>query len=371
MSNFDTVDQIFQQSIALLTNVVEILAVTQIEFKKYITIFASLKTEYKQIITNILIDNKEALTKDQTKLLLDFYNSVERLGLPNTINDVIDNINNSDLSLTELDSIRPFLSKFNKLPKYESLEKPSEDILKCKQCNEVMIRNRSTNEFECVCGIVCNIEGSYYEDVSYSDGQIPVSYKSNYIRAGHSFKWLMQSQARENFDFPDGKDGTRNVKAEILQQYLVLSIYYVNQVNCDIMRKILKDLKLTEYNSHIPLLIKETTRTKHLPGKMPFQLSQKEFDQIIDDIVKILEILAEYDIGNSPYHPFLLLKDIEQRLPENTRMEKYRKANIMLYFHIQTESTLKKEDQLWRIVCDHMPGYEYKATNIDKYKLWL
>lgn len=371
MSNFDTVDQIFQQSIILLTKVAETLCVERPNFKKYITTFTDLKTRYQQIITHILIENKESINRDQSKLLLDFYNSVEQIGLPNTINDIIDAINNSSLTMEEIQSISPYLSKFNMLPKYESLEKPSEEILKCKNCNEMMTRNPLANEFECVCGIVCNLEVSSYEETSYSDGQIPSSRKTNYVRAGHSFKWLMQSQARENFDFPDGKDNTRNVKGDILRQYLVESIYYITQVDCDVMRKILKDLKLTEYNSHIPLLIKETTRTKESSGKMPFQLTQKEFDEIIDDIVKILEILGESEGGNSPYHPYLLLKTIEQRLPENNRIEKYRKANIILYFHIQTESTLKEKDLIWKTICDHMPGYTYQATNIDKYKLWL
>lgn len=371
MSNFDTVDQIFQQSLNLLCQVFEILTQTQSIFKKYYNLIKELKFGYQQIVTNVLINNKSRTGNDQTLLLLEFYNEVERLSIPNTLNDMIDIINNANLSDDERKSILPCLSKFNKLPKYETFEKPVEEVLKCKNCGEIMAINQVSSEFECACGIVCNLEGSYYEESSYSDGQIPASYKTNYIKAGHSYKWLMQSQARENFDFPDGKNSSRNVKADILKQFLIESIYYVTQVNCDVMRKILKDLKLTEYNSHIPLLIKETTRTSESPGKMPFQLTQKEFDSIIDDIVKILEILSEVDEGNSPYHPYLLLKVIEQKLQENTRIEKYRKANIMLYFHIQTESTLKEKDQLWKIVCDHMPGYTYQATNIDKYKLWL
>lgn len=371
MSNFDTVDQIFQQSICLLLQISEILSATQVTFKKYVTQFKNLRSEYQNLITGILIDNKDSVYGDQTKLLLDFYNSVEHIGLPNIINDVVDSINNSNLSKNEIQSIQPMLIKFNKLPKYENLEKPVEEIMKCKKCHELMTVNNSTNEFECVCGVVEHLEGSFYEEISYSD-QLPVAYKTNYVRAGHSFKCLMYLQARENFDFPDGKNGTRNVKAEILRQFLVESIYYVTQVNVDVMRKILKDLKLTEYNSHIPLLIKETTRTKESPGKMPFQLTQKEFDSVIDDIVDILEILSEIDEGNSPYHPYLLLRVIEHKLSENTRIEKYRKANIMLYFHIQTENTLKENDALWKKICERRPEkYTYKATNIDKYKLWL
>jgi hypothetical protein len=343
MSNFDTVDQTFQQSLNLLLQVVEILSVTQPSFKKYISMFTSLNSGYHQIITNILIENKESIGMDQSKLLLDFYNSVEQIGLPNTINDVIDSINNSSLTTLETQIIAPYLSKFNKLPKYENLEKPTEEILKCKNCGEMMAINQSTNEFECVCGIVKNLEGSCYEEVSYTDGQMPAVHKTNYVRAGHSFKCLMHLQARENFDFPDGKNGSRNVKGEILKQFLVESIYYVTQVNVDVMRKILKDLKLTEYNSHIPLLIKETTRTRDSPGKMPFQLTQKEFDTIIDDIVKILEILSEVDDGNSPYHPYLLLKVLEQRLPENTRILKNTAKPTLCCIFIYKQKTLSKK----------------------------
>ena len=184
-------------------------------------------------------------------------------------------------------------------------------------------------------------------------------HKTNYVKAGHTLKWLMQSQARENFDFPDG------VIVRIKKQFQVESIYDIRQVNCGTMRGCLKALGMTEYNTHIPLLIKATT------GKMPLQLTQLEFDLIIKDAVQILEIIEELEDGNSPYHPYLLMKIVEQRLPEKTRLEKYRKANIMLYFHIQTENTLKEKDVLWKIVCEYMTSYTYQATNIDRYKVWL
>ena len=364
MSNFDTVDQIFQQSIDLISQMLTILSEKNSYFNHYKSQINEVKMEYLKITTNILIDCSTSIQSDQSKLLLGFFNEVDRLGIPNTINDIIDVINLLDEK--EQLSITTQLSKFNKLPKYETLEKPAEEIMKCKNCGETMIINQTANEFECVCGIVKNLEGSSYEEQSFLDGQPSSMHKTNYVKAGHTLKWLMQSQARENFDFPDGSDPTkRNVKVEILRQFQIDSITDKRQVNCAIMRRCLKTLELTEYNSHIPLLIKETT------GKMPFQLSQQEFDIIIDDAVQILEIIGELEDGNSPYHPFLLLKIIEQRLHERTRLDKYRKANIVLYFHIQTENTLKEKDQLWAIVCDHMPGYVYQATNIDKYKLWL
>ena len=369
MSNFDTVDIIFQQSIDLLSLMMGSLYENSGKNKKYsdnIRKLYYIRQEYFKITTNILIDNKSNINdqSDQSKLLLNFYNEIERIGLPNIINDVVDIINN--ITEQEQNIIKVNLQKFNKLPKYETLEKPIEEIMKCKNCGETMVINQNNNEFECICGIVKNLEGSSYEEQSYTDGQPSTMHKTNYLKAGHSLKWLMQSQSRENFDFPDGSDPTKpNIIIEIKKQFLIDSIFDKRQVNCEIMRKCLKTIGMTEYNSHIPLLIKETT------GKMPFQLSQQEFDSVITDIVTILEIIGELADGNSPYHPFLLLKIIEQKLPEKNRIDKYRKANIILYFHIQTENTLKEKDQLWSVVCDHMPGYVYQATNIDKYRLWL
>ena len=362
MSNFDTIDQTFQQSIDIFLSITTILAEIHNEFKIHKSNITDVKNSYQQIITIILLDCKG----DQTKLLASLYNEIERIGLPNTINDIIDAVNVATVDETRQALIIPLITKFSKLPKYEMTEKPSEDIMKCKSCGELMTINNNNNEFECICGIVKNLEGSSYEEQSYLDGTTAM-HKTNYVKAGHSYKWLMQSQARENFEFPDGKtkgNKGRNVKTEILKQFLIDSIYDKRQVNCAIMRKCLKTLELTEFNSHIPLLIKETT------GKIPFQLSQIEFDLVIDRIVKILEIIGELDDGNSPYHPFLLLKIIEQELPEKNRLDKYRKANIILYFHIQTENTLKEKDHLWATVSEHMPGYVYQATNIDKYKLW-
>jgi hypothetical protein len=358
MSNFDTVDNIIQQSIDTIYQISIVLSSTNNTFKEYADNLSELKNEYGKITTNLLLaDSVESKNNDQTKLLLNFYNEIDRLNIPNKINDVVDLINNIDEKSIQL--INPLLAKFNKLPKYESLERPTEDIMRCNICHEIVSINQSNNEFECVCGIVTNLEGSAYEEQSYIDGQQSASHKTNYVKASHTLKWLMQSQARENFDFPDG------IIQRVKKQFLVESIYDIRQVNCASMRKCLKALGLTEYNTHIPLLIKATTE------KMPFQLTTFEFDSIIKDAVEVLEIIEEIEDGNSPYHPYLLMKIVEQRLPERSRIEKYRKANIMLYFHIQTENTLKEKDLLWKNVCEYKSGYTYQATNIDRYKVWL
>ena len=133
MSNFDTVDQIFQQSIDLISQMLTILSEKNPYFNHYRSKINEARMEYLKITTNILLDNRTQplLQNDQTKLLLSFYNEVDRIGLPNTINDIIDVINNS-LSEKEQASISVQLGKFNKLPKYETLEKPAEEIMKCK-----------------------------------------------------------------------------------------------------------------------------------------------------------------------------------------------------------------------------------------------
>jgi len=364
MSNFDTVDNIIQQSMDVIFQISSTLSDVNPSFKCCATTLSDLKVEYNKATTNLLLTDQSKST-DQTHLLMNFYNEIDRLNIPNKINDVLDLINALDEKSAQL--VSPLLTKFNKLPRYESLEKPAEEIMRCKNpnCGELMVINQSTNEFECVCGIVKNLEGSSYEEISYIDGQPSASHKTNYIKHGHTLKWLMQSQARENFDFPDGTNKDINLVSEVKKRFLVESIYDIRQVNCVTIRKCLKDLGLTEFNTHIPLLIKACT------GKMPFQLTQPEFDQIIKDAIQILEIIEEIDDGNSPYHPYLLMKIVEQRLPERSRLEKYRKANIMLYFHIQTENTLKEKDLLWKNVCEYMTSYTYQATNIDRYKVWL
>lgn len=359
MSNFDTVDGIIQQSLDVIHQISNTLASSNPVFKNYALTLAELKNEYSRATTQLLLADSHVVKHDQTQLLNNFYSEIDRLNIPNKINDVIDHINNLDEKTTMV--ISPLLAKFNKLPKYESIDKPLEDTMRCRNsnCGELMTINHATNEFECICGIVKNLEGSSYEENSYSDGQLNASHKTNYVKARHTLKWLMQSQARENFDFPD------DIGIKIKKQFQIEAIYDIRQVNCATMRKCLKALGLTEYNTHIPLLIKLTT------GKMPFQLTENEFDQIIKDAVQILEIIEELEDGNSPYHPYLLMKIVEQRLPEQTRIEKYRKANIMLYFHIQTENTLKEKDLLWETVCGYMSNYTYQATNIDRYKVWL
>lgn len=357
MSNFDTADNVIQQSLDTIFQISTILSSTNHNFKQYAEVLTDLKVEYNRSTVNLLLENNQVKTPDQTQLLLNFYNEIDRLNIPNKINDIVDHLNSLDEKSIKL--VSPLIAKFNKLPKYESLERPHENIMRCDICHEIVSINQATNEFECVCGIVTNLEGSAYEEQSYIDGQPSAMHKTNYVKATHIHKWLMQSQARENFDFPD------EIIKKTKKQFQVEAIYDIRQVNCITMRKCLKTLGLTEYNTHIPLLIKCIT------GKMPFQLTSQEFDLVIKDAVEVSEIIEEMIDGNSPYIPYLLMKIIEQRLPENTRVEKYRKANIMLYFHIQTENTLIEKDLLWKHVCEVKSGYKYMATNVDRYKVWL
>ena len=142
MSNFDTVDNIIVQSIDVIQQISSALSDSHPPFKQYASVLHDLRSEYGKITTNLLLADNISKKNDQSQLLLNFYNEIDRLNIPNKINDVLDSINVLDEKSAQL--VGPLVTKFNKLPRYESLEKPTEEIMRCKNtnCGELMTINQ-------------------------------------------------------------------------------------------------------------------------------------------------------------------------------------------------------------------------------------
>jgi hypothetical protein len=132
----------------------------------------------------------------------------------------------------------------------------------------------------------------------------------------------------------------------------------VDRINCEVVRSYLKQLKVTHYNNHIPLIRKIIT------GQEPPQFTDHELRLLYMYFSKVIQIFNQIKgttKSNCPYHPYFIYKIVEQLLKEPR--DKSRKREILSCIHLQSRETLIENDKTWFLICDHIPQFTKLATN--------
>ena len=182
----------------------------------------------------------------------------------------------------------------------------------CEDCKVKCIVKATQSELECPnCGICKALQGLIFTDDQFFNQEGSRSKHGNYSSSRHLSFWLSRllTTSSKTFD-----------------QETIDSITYVIQrdsiplanVDCTMMRSILKELKMTEYNDHVPLLVKLVT------GKSPPSLSQnilRMFSVKFNRIMYFYQLInktqkkarnQEYEpsgkSSNRPYYPYFILK---------------------------------------------------------------
>lgn len=221
---------------------------------------------------------------------------------------------------------------------------------------------------ECICGreffqdldgtmkCICGIEGFNEEYVYEDDARANENTKKNsYEDHKHSDTWLFSIQGYVRKPIP--LEVIKSVKYELRD----MGIYTKDQVSYEQVRECLKARKLTMYNSQIPAIIESVT------GQSIPKLTMKESQLVQSFTSRALKLLKEQHHGNSPYHPYIIMKIIEHILPETTEEELTRKCQIIEFFHKQTSNTIKQEDDRWEKICPSL-GIDFVSTNIHRYR---
>ena len=124
----------------------------------------------------------------------------------------------------------------------------------------------------------------------------------------------------------------------------------------------------TKYNEHIPLIIRIIT------GIIPPQLTGEEYSLTLKYFNRVVNIFAQVKPkykSNCPYHPYFFYKVLEQKciLQEDNKEQIEKKRKILSCIHIQSDSTLKKRDIIWKIICEEIDEFKYEPTDKNKYKI--
>lgn len=202
------------------------------------------------------------------------------------------------------------------------------------------------------CGLTEKLRGMIFEDEQFfqQDGQR--AKHGNYDPVKHCRSWIDKIQARETTDIPI------NVLNLVRRKARCNRVTDLQSLSCETIRKYLQRSKYSKFNEHIPLIRKIIT------GEAPPQFNELERRKIIiyfGKIVKIYSKIKPESKTNTNYHPYYIMKIIEQIIAEP------RRRLIISCIHMQAWETLIEHDRVWEKICGHLPEFEYIPTDRNAY----
>lgn len=228
-----------------------------------------------------------------------------------------------------------------------------------------------TSELRCsLCGMIITLEGTVFEDSQFYTQQGQCTKHKKYDAKRHCKKWLDQIQAKENKNFPPELIVVLNDRAK---KYYTRGgkLRPMTRMRCSQIRDWLKDIGQTDYNPHAPLLRKIIT-SENGNAVIPPQLSYDEEQRVLVKFARAMDMydqLMEKKLTNvtnnrrpnKPYYPYVLFKILHMEVKKGSRLD-----GLIECIHLQSDSTLKNHDTIWKEICENMgdeKDFVYKPTD--------
>jgi hypothetical protein len=230
----------------------------------------------------------------------------------------------------------------------------------CLDCKSPCKIDEKTSEYVCSqpkCGLSTRIYGEVFDDdqIFYQEGGRGKPVKYEPIK--HCKEWVDRIQAKESTEIPD------EVLSKIKRCIRRDSIFLEN-LTYEMIRKYLKELKITSYNNHIALIHKLIT------GVNPIQFTERELKLIFMYFSKAIQIfngIKSKFKSNYPYYPFFIYKIIEHILSAPRFAQ--RKGQILSCIHLLGYETLINKDQVWFMIIEQIPEFKAVPTRAGAYKV--
>jgi hypothetical protein len=216
-------------------------------------------------------------------------------------------------------------------------------------CGSKMKVFENASELICPsCGKIYMIYGTIFEDTQFYNQEGSRVKHGCYDPSRHCKFWVHRIQAKETTDIP------KECIEHLVQCIKRDNITDGRKLLCGQLRLYLKDIGMTEYNDHVPLIRKIIT------GVVPPQLTNDELRQLynlFDKSVTTFDIVKPSSKSNTIYYPYLIYKILDIVLQGGTR-----KKNILECIHLQSRDTLITNDNLWEHICNII-GIKYTPTD--------
>lgn len=316
--------------------------------------------EFRTFITSKKIKNKPIVK------------STDLLDLNRCLNAAFETSNSSDSKMPPPSEFFVVFQKQHEeyMQNKLSLAVVKEPVSDC-SCGGKMDVLPDTSELRCcVCGMIVTLEGTVFEDSQFYTQQGQCTKHKKYDAKRHCKKWLDQIQAKENKNFPPELIVALNERAK---KYYTRNgkLRPMTRMRCAQIRDWLKDLGETDYNPHAPLLRKIIT-SENGKAVIPPQLTYDEEQRVL---VKFARAMDMYDQimekkltnitnnrrPNKPYYPYVLFKILYMELKKGPRLD-----GLIECIHLQSDSTLKNHDVIWKEICENMgdeKDFVYKPTD--------
>ena len=234
----------------------------------------------------------------------------------------------------------------NICPQHQIHANPSNDIIRCSECNQVM--QMSVNESYMVCNqcgeylpyFEPTISGLTYEQEINTDTNIHFSYK----RINHLRELLAQLQAKESSEIPD------EIINGVCAEFKKSRIQSTSEITQDKVKLYLKKLGFNKYYEHTRQI------TNILNGKPPPKISNELYEKLINmfiDIQEPFEKACPKNRKNFFSYNYILYKFCEL-LDE--------KETMKLFPLLKSREKLYQQDCIWKDICKLKKWPFYKSV---------
>lgn len=347
---------------------------------------------FKRIVTSEnYIDRMDSLLKEMseynlsahnTKLFKKFIKQNELIGLGSF--SKFGSIEKPKSSKKEKQSSKRKNSEFSKLGYYDTIIKfvhhyeqikisivyKKQDTNVCYKCGKQMIIYANESERRCNnCNLIIKLQGAIFDDSQAYTQQGQCTKHKEYDSNKHCSKWIAWLQAKGKNIIPDSV--IDKVDAKAVKEYTRFgNLHSMEGIKCQQIRKWLKDLRLTKWNHHAPLIRKLVT-SRHGKGIIPPQMTPEEEQEVLiefsqdmdkfEDIIKnrpeIVEEIFKKTRSNRPYYPYGLWHVLVKKFRNDPRLK-----GLLECVHLQSDSTLKKHDRMREFICKERK-IPYEPTN--------
>ena len=320
--------------------------------QSYIQSTISIILEYHKLsISDDLIDNRTGdLARNQKNLYIKFIKAFKSINISNELLKIFNFCRRIEKKYkiknqTILDNIKTY--------EYSVIEETYEDVKNdhCKTCNILYYIDEENSEFICKsCGMSEKMYGEVFEDEQFFYQEGSRTKHGKYDPTKHCKFWIDRIQAKEPNNIPE-------IIINKLKNCIRRDRIYADNITCEIIRGYLKELKISAFNDHVPLICRLIT------GIYPPSFTDQELTLIymhFSNVIQIFNRIKPTKKSNCPYHPFFIYKIVEQIL--NKPYDQKRKKQILSCIHLQASETLIENDKTWFAIIEYIPEFSKITT---------
>jgi hypothetical protein len=247
------------------------------------------------------------------------------------------------------------------------------DFSLCPVCGAAMAADAGRSELRCRkdgCGAVRELVGTVFDDSQFysQEGQ---KAKSGAFKPNRHFQlWWTHLTAEEPEEELGDKDDPENLCGEKLVARLRRLVQrepgrVLRLLSVDDVRGMLRELKRTDLNKNVPLLLKKLTGVG--PPAIPGSIAAK-VENIFSKAIEVGEKILRPGRANRNYYPDYILR-IYLHVLETAKLAPAVDAELrrlVFYFYIQGDDTVQDDDNDWRQITDSLPDLQIRFVPLDR-----